>query len=323
MTVNRANYNSQELRENYLDNARALSMIYIISFWHMLNYTSYSFPQPIGDYITSMFLGALFILSGYLLRQKYTINNFSSFGLFIKKRILRIFPLLIASILSIYFIYEVSLKQSLYTLLGISAFFLPNIKTLWFVSMIIFFYLLYPLISVKYKYKYVLIFILYLLLYSIHIKTYPIDIRFFYYLPCFIIGIFIAENNLHFFRKNSLVILTITLCCLCYILYKDQNNILGLLLMSIITLGGGLMVINFSRLVSNNSLLNKILFFVAYSSFAAYLFHRQIFAISKKIIPEYGNYYDFIIFFFISIIIFYISYHIQSLYDTLIHKICK
>ena len=69
-------------------------MVYIIVLWHLLSYTgAFSFVPYGGEYITSVFLGLFFIISGYLLKSKYDITGRAALKKYLTRRVLRIMPI--------------------------------------------------------------------------------------------------------------------------------------------------------------------------------------------------------------------------------------
>lgn len=85
-------------RDNSLDIARALSMLYIVGVWHLNNYTQSFDLAPWGEYVKNASLGLFMFLSGYLLGGRYVVKDTKSLWHFMKKRVLRIMPLFALSL---------------------------------------------------------------------------------------------------------------------------------------------------------------------------------------------------------------------------------
>ena len=130
-------------RDYSIDTARALSMLYIIAFWHMMAYTSYYKIGWIGDYIKNAALGTFMFISSYNLGRKYKFHSLTHLKNFYVKRAARIFPLFIVSLSSYWITGLFEFPTIIFSLVGISIFLPPMMDTLWFVSMIISFYLVF------------------------------------------------------------------------------------------------------------------------------------------------------------------------------------
>lgn len=106
--------------------------------------------------ITTKAILVLFVfLSGYCLGKNELVGQ-KSIKVFWKKRILRIYPLFVFSILLLFLVFKYSgikyvsnIKQLVLSLLGITCIYPPP-STLWFVIMLFDFYFLTPLILKKY-----------------------------------------------------------------------------------------------------------------------------------------------------------------------------
>jgi len=87
-----------------LDLLRGLSVLYIVGFWHMFNYTQ-CFPQYynfITLRLTLIILASYTFLSGYFIGLKDVILTSKSIKNFLLNRIMRIYPLYILAIVVFY-----------------------------------------------------------------------------------------------------------------------------------------------------------------------------------------------------------------------------
>ena len=132
---------------NSIDIVRSLSMLYILIF-HCGNYTEEINFQPWGDFLKNGALGTFMFISAYLLGRKYTIyHGIDAVKSFFINRAIRILPLFFLSLLIYLFMGYLSVKTVLLSMTGFSVIIPPQPPTLWFVSMIILFYYLVPIMS--------------------------------------------------------------------------------------------------------------------------------------------------------------------------------
>lgn len=132
-----------------IDIIRAFSMLWIVGFWHLLNYTDAlpNYNNPITVMITRFALGSFVFISGYLIGIKYSSNTLH-LQKFFRSRFLRIYPLYFFSIVVFSVLYNWSLDLFLKASFFLSMFSPPAPPTLWFITMIGLFYILSPMISI-------------------------------------------------------------------------------------------------------------------------------------------------------------------------------
>ncbi|MGC9195160.1 MAG: acyltransferase family protein [Syntrophobacteraceae bacterium] len=177
---------------------RGLSILYIVGFWHVMNYVppSQAYHNSITCRIIVGILGTFVFVSGYLLGR--TRINATSSGIvsFYSKRILRIYPLYLCAIL-LFFVFRISdgttlLKASML----ISMFYGPSPPTLWFITMIIAYYAIAPLLIILITHKICFWLCSAAILASAIIMTIwssHVDPRIAIYLPAFVSGIYFAN----------------------------------------------------------------------------------------------------------------------------------
>lgn len=308
-------------RDRTLDLARSMAMLYIIGIWHLANYTE-MYVVPYGEYITYSVLGLFMFISGLLLSGKYPIVNSKSTFLFFKKRVVRILPLFFLAVSFYCFWGSVSWRTALCTLSGLSTLFPPQMGTLWFVSMILLFYILYPLLWSRKNINTILVgIVIWSAFYCADCVFNSIDIRFFYYFPCFVTGMVIAKMNLH---KIITSLKAIVMSCALFftvsilLFQMELNELLAILGVIIVALSGSVLILVCSYKIAKHINL-YIVQYIAYASMAAYMFHRQIWSIIRYIYwPEDGvGRFLFLIFICLPLILA-AGYFIQYTYDKLI-----
>jgi peptidoglycan/LPS O-acetylase OafA/YrhL len=107
-----------------IDFLPAASVLYIVGFWHALGYTTAvpGYPNAITHRVTVVILGLFVFLSGFLLANK-DVSSFESIVTFYKRRLFRIWPLYILSLIVFVLSGLTSSKTALLSAVGISMFY--------------------------------------------------------------------------------------------------------------------------------------------------------------------------------------------------------
>lgn len=134
-----------DTRSLAIDLVRSASILYIVGYWHLFDYTR-SFPgyqNTATHRLTILALAVLTLISGYLSGKKL-IRSTGDVASYYVNRFFRIYPpFIVASIL--FHLYRISSTSSLVKGAAILAMFLkPAPATLWYVSMLLLFYVLAP-----------------------------------------------------------------------------------------------------------------------------------------------------------------------------------
>ena len=309
------------------DIARGMGMLYIIAAWHLADYTSMIDLQPYGSYVTYGVLGMFMFISGWLLNDKYSLSEKVNIKYFVKKRVLRLIPLYFIALITFYFSGGISIKTLLWALFGLSSFFPPQPPTLWFVSLIIDFYLLFPLLSYrKQHFSDVVFCITYLCTYVLFSFSPNIDKRFLFYFPCFYAGIlFNRYKLLHWLLKWQVFLGSLILFWVCMNLDNYiRIKILKILNITITAMSFTNIIIFLSDLITRLPI-SKIFTWLAYSSMAAYMFHRQIIGAFRRlsIWPEDGiRRLVFLLLICVPVILL-AGYTIQSAYNNVVKRLDK
>lgn len=318
---------SKSLKIISFDIARAIGMLYIIAVWHLANYTSTFSLEPYGRYVTYGVLGMFMFVSGWLLDAKYAVSERVNIKHFAKKRVLRLMPLYLIALVAFYFSGTIKIKTLIFALFGLSSFIPPQPPTLWFVSLIIDFYLLFPFLCYrKHHFSHVVFGIVYLVICLLYIVLPNIDKRFLLYFPCFYAGILFDRYRLmQYLLKWQVFIGSVGLFCVCIWLdYMINIRIVRLVNTTIIALAFTNTLIYLSELMTKLSI-TKIFTWLAYSSMAAYMFHRQIIEAFRRLMiwPEDGiNRLLFLLLICIPVILLG-GCLIQSGYDYIIRRLEK
>jgi peptidoglycan/LPS O-acetylase OafA/YrhL len=227
-----------------IDLLRTLAIMIVVLMIHIPNNYAYNFYVEL-DRFSGFFLhtlgidvalGSFTFLSGfglYLQKTNRNINTIEKLSHFLKKRILRIFPLYwIALVLFLIFFSDfyggMNIVFLLFHIFGlqmmVAPLYGPPIWTLWFIGIIVIYYLIFILLSNLGSIKKTIpaslvILIIFLIL---HFNFNLIEYRFFVYYPPFILGIIVANiyTSPHYLRlkefltnKHLLLQPIIILCC--------------------------------------------------------------------------------------------------------------
>ena len=318
-----------------IDLLRALAILYIVGFWHLLNYTHAipNYNNIITYRLTWIVLGTFVLISGYFLGGKHISRN--SLFPFYKKRLLRIYPPYLIAVL-IFFVLGLSDgATALKAILGVSMFIRPAPPTLWFITMLLFFYFLTPFFVslaeqgiIRYLCSYIILFCTFMgyeYLSKELFHYYYLDIRIAAYLAPFMTGIYVAKNNIIENKAKSIlfVVAIIMFIISCY-LNSEHKSINLLFSIPVITIFPLLMFSFFKQLEFTSLLAQRIIFFLSTASYFMYLFHRPFY----KIIPKlyFPNTSIMQLLFLVTIclpIIIIASYLLQNMYDNILNSLTK
>lgn len=140
------------------DIVRSLCILWIVGVWHLKDYLPFDGitdeTMRLGELVTTSVLGAFTFISGFFLK-KYKMRSVSDVGHFYKKRLLRFgIPYLIAAA-SIYVASMIggdpwfrNPLNFILSMVGLSIFYPPLPPTYWYITMLVLFYILTPLMLV-------------------------------------------------------------------------------------------------------------------------------------------------------------------------------
>lgn len=137
----------QKSRSAAFDVARALAALFIVGFHHVLDYSPFlkgKVDLVLDDGIKIGCLAFFFFCSAYLVSRHTEIRRIEDAVRFWKRRCVRLVPLYLLALLS----FSRPFRLTVLSVFGLNNF-VPgidgrNIATLWFVSQLILYYLLYP-----------------------------------------------------------------------------------------------------------------------------------------------------------------------------------
>lgn len=304
------------------DFVRSICMLYIVGIWHFNNYLNpiYRFSGDLAEClecVTISVLATFTFISGYMLRR-YEFSTCGDALTFYKKRLLRIYPLFVLSAISLCLIRFADFSQVFYGAIGLALFTSDPIKTLWFISMLIFLYALTPLIRsnriIRSKYQvlmsFLLVFFILLMLYICDI----IDVRLLLYAPIYIIGLHIKDLKLS--KKEWLLLIVLAVGAFLLTIYCGAD---GLFRMFCSAYLGTIIILALAFVLPINNL-RKPIGFIAYLSMSMYLFHRQIFGVTLILFGvknQESAYLPMLLALLALFISLCVTYMIQWLYDRI------
>lgn len=277
-------------RDPALDLMRALSMLYIVGFWHLVPYAQ-SWPgyaTIITEGVKDIALATFVFCSGLLLAGRSLEWNMQSIRRFYFRRVLRIYPLYALSLLLFLTVGLAEGPVVVNALLLRSMFTPPAPYTLWFVSMIMVYYLAAPLLIILADTSpfYALITLSLPMALTIHhLRGGGLDPRIIVYLPCFLLSIRYARRRALRQgierRQGWLTLLLLP----AFLLYQYPHDPAALSAtwgkMPLLLLATPLLHLLAKRLAGLFP--GRAVFLIAYASYGMYLFHRPIILLAINI----------------------------------------
>ena len=263
-------------RDQALDFLRATAMVWIVCVFHLSAYSPLTMPvaaSPLSGAVTKVALSVFMLMSGYLLGKKYSGERAA---VFYRKRLLRIYPLFALSVITFFGYGGTSLTQRALSLTGLSVF-VPGhqMLTVWFVALILVFYLFFPIISRgSLSARIVKSAVIYAAL-SLYMWLVPgAETRSLWLFPCFAAGVLAggSRRGLADMGWGCVAIAALVAAALYPVLAHVYGAVPFAFAASFAVIGAAEKCRSLYSSVAFNRLVSKI----AYASFGAYLFHRQI-----------------------------------------------
>lgn len=306
-------------RNGVFDVARALCVLYIVAFWHLLNY----FPTiklngislQVCSSITIVVLGTFTFMSGFFLK-KYAIETLDDVKLFYWKRFKRFYiPYLVC--LTVLFLggWFESGKQFVLSLIGLSTYIGSSPNTVWYFSMLMSFYALTPILLYLKKRNHFYFFAFTFGLICLFVLFSRINGMYF---PFYLLGILVTDKHLKVLTSKWIYIITFMISFILLLYVQDKWG--GLLICRYFLIFCGIfLIVKLSQSLCCNASL-KFWNLLAYSSMVAYLYHRIHYKIIGFIISPDGI-TSIILFAIMGVIsLFLISYWLQKIYDNFSRK---
>lgn len=283
------NNNSTVLkRDTTLDIVRALCILEIVAFWHMLDYIDVSdcsetFFAICGN-LTMGVLSTFVFLSGFFL-SKYKFTSYIDVRNFYKKRIKRFWGLFFIASLCLYIpsyfagdCWYTSPLNFVCSLFGLTVFFGPHPATLWFMCMTMFFYLLTPLLMLSNRSHCIASSIISVVVIAMLTVFFGIDNRTIFYLPIYICGLYIPKKYIEkLYNWGGYILSVILNVLLCVALIVAETGAMWLKYLIALDVAVSLIVISHLINGSNFNIFKKLMGKISYASLCMYLFHRHFY----------------------------------------------
>ena len=310
---------------------RALSAIYIIAIFHLKGYYTeeYQFAgngEIISKMLTIISLGCFTFISGFCL-SKYSFNSHTDVKVFYKKRLSRFYILYFLAAASLYLTKYVIGKgwfyndtQFLLSLVGLSSFYNPIPHTLWYFGMIMFFYLITPLLSFSDNKAYrILIFLALLGGGILYDHYFFVDDTMFLYYPFYFLGLLKPEFVFNLSKRKAIVFSCVSIIIICALFFGVKQYGLVLPLEYLLIPSGIFLLISMARLIVLGKHITAFFSFISVASMVAYLFHRHVFGVACVIYSgnSSGPISPFIGL-LACVVLFISSYYIQILYNRIL-----
>lgn len=292
----------------YIDYIRAFSVIWIVSFWHIQEYSNLSVRTSFYLDVTNAILAVFMFISGVFCGNK-SVSSLKDVFRYWVERFGKIYPLFVVACVSFYLLNKfvspeifgqiAGARQLLATISGFGFLVLPMAGTVWFMSIMCFFYLITPLFLLIHRwYRWICVAILYLLLYFLYLsKCIEIDARILYLFPAFWLGGVLGKKCIaleHYItdkasKKTVYIIAAVSVICagLCFGVnhakkqYEiDSESTVYILVFNIffaIFLFAFALLVRFIVSAWHHIFfksIHNILLYISMGSMCAYLFHR-------------------------------------------------
>jgi peptidoglycan/LPS O-acetylase OafA/YrhL len=261
---------------------RAGCALWIVGFWHLMNYT-HGFPgadNAVTLRLTLIVLGLFAFVSGFLLARAPMRLRAPEIGRFYARRLLRIYPLYLLALLAFWVLGMADRSTALKAALGMSMVYGPAPPTLWFITMILEFYLVAPLL-IALRGRPALFVLAALGLFGVAAVCGSAangDIRLAEYFPAFALGVYWANHGERTSMRTALWVCAATVAAWAWSLAAGSDPQYSLAGIPLVTCGGLAAFLLAGRLtLSPHGALARAATLVSYASFAMYLFHRIVY----------------------------------------------
>lgn len=309
-------------RNSGIDFLRAFCVLYIVGYWHLVPYSSAlpGYANYFTEGLKEIVLGAFALSSGFLLARRDIGLSAREILSFYRRRLVRIYPLYLLAVVMFGSAGIASPEQVTEAALLTSMFTPPALPTLWFITMIMFFYLAAPLlIHASHNIAGCLLLGLGVLLsFALyHVAIHPIDVRILMYFPAFLFGILLHRQpaTLAFLARWCWVPIVLLAPGLALSAAGNESSIVGALFKVPLILGGSsVLLVCASRFASGAY--SRSVHLVSYASFCTYLFHRIVFKYATEFyFPPDGLYQLVYLLAFALPVTIAFSYLTQKAYD--------
>ncbi len=317
---------STQHRNAGIDILRAAGCLYIVGFWHLLDYTNavVHYNNPVTLRLTYIILGTFIFVSGYYVGLRFKTTSRNDIIGFYKKRLIRIYPLYLIAILLFAMLQLSDVRTSLKAAFLISMIVGKSPPTLWFIALLMTYYVISPLIIYAVKalntFGTILSFALFIacLMILFYITGRP-DLRMIVYFPSYLLGIYVADRKIDNTVKGHMILIPVVATIFLsflefqYVFLEITTKTIMILLCSFLVFRTGYNI----KISSNRSY--KGVLILSYSSYCMYLFHRPVYIVLKKLYFPAEMAYQVVYLVILCVpCVILVSYILQRTYDNII-----
>lgn len=305
-----------------IDILRVIAICYIIMVRHIDDYASDMFQCQFVNDFTHISLGILVFISGYLLsKTNTTFNSISDIKGFIVKKIVRIYPLYALALLAFYLLSIVNIYQLYSGLLFINLFNGEHILTLWYISMLMFFYIIF--IVLNYKSNTLKLWLVSALIFSLliieKVTVNILDGTLILYFPSFVCGILLEKYSNYLKLNNNKALFIFCIYLMVLSIKPLVSPKLGIMIVSVMTISFTLSFMYLFSIIKLNAFVMKAILHLSYASFCMYLFHRIVFVTALLIYKPNEDLITLLYLYLVAIpLVWAVSFYVQKFYDKCI-----
>jgi peptidoglycan/LPS O-acetylase OafA/YrhL len=275
----------------FVDLLRAACVLYIVGFWHLLNYTSAlpGYANPLTTRGAVIVLGLFVFISGHLLGQQKLSPDWTGLSHFFTRRITRIYPLYLGALGLFWATGMIDKITALKAALFVSMFYGPPPLTLWFITMLLVFYCFAPalILAAAQSARFAAFGASLLLILAVAVSLSPAaDERIVIYFPAFVLGIHCAAPSRKRPRGALISVLALLAIALSFMdAHSAEKSLFSIPPASLCPLW------IFSLFERNAGRFSRrpVIEALSYASFAMYLVHRPVLSTLKSLhFPESG-----------------------------------
>lgn len=307
----------------FVDYLRAGAILYIVGFWHLWEYAPDAPPYQNSFTLSAILvaLGLFVFLSGVLLGRTEVRPKIGSVLAFYRRRLLRIYPLYIFALAVFVMMGITSQEVAWKAAVGLVMFTGPAPATLWFVAMLIWFYLLAPLLIISAGRGSSFVALSAALYFLMGLAAWILpdaDKRLFIYFPAFAFGI---ATGAGLWRVEQWILASFAamVVLLALLVFSGGLGLLTVPLQGGLAVTGSMVIFGLCSRYRGAFVPSRAVAFVSYASFAMYLFHRPLLTLAKDVFMPQGFLLQwcYLTLLWLPLIVL-VSWLIQNSYDRLV-----
>jgi peptidoglycan/LPS O-acetylase OafA/YrhL len=269
----------------FVDYLRAASVLYIVGFWHLMEYAPgwAGWNNPVTSGTTVVVLGLFVFVSGYLLARRPPEPGWRGLRQFYERRLLRVYPLYLAALLIFGLMGLAGWRVVALSAAGVSLLIGPAPFTLWFVVMLLAYYLAAPLLIRADGWRFVGISASLLAVAAFAIKILPSsDPRLLLYFPAFILGVRHAKRPTPATRGAMAAALIVTAIVAAAAMNSGSTGLARFALLVALAALGAYAVFIFAEHFAARFAQSRAVGALSYAAFVMYLVHRPAYEMMSR-----------------------------------------